>query len=192
MSDWPFGDMQMFGYDFIMCDPPWRFEAWSDAGRKHKSPDNHYDTLTCEQIKQMFPVGHLAGGTCLLWMWATNPMIDQQIEVGRFWGFNFVTSGTWVKRTKTGKLAFGTGYRLRCASEPFLLFTNGAPETCPVVRTVIEGPVREHSRKPDEAYQEAERLMPNAFRRADLFSRQVRPGWDAWGDEIHKFKENAA
>lgn len=185
---WPFGDMPMFGYDFIMADPHWRFEAWSEAGKKHKAPERHYVTQSPEEIKREFPVGHLASKNCLLWLWATNPMIDQQIEVGRFWGFKFVTMGTWVKRTKTGKLSFGTGYRLRCASEPFLIFTNGNPETVPVVRTVIEGPLREHSRKPDEAYAEAERLMPEAMRRADLFSRQVRPGWDAWGNETDKFE----
>ncbi|RXR28639.1 DNA methyltransferase [Sphingobium fluviale] len=164
---WPFGELKMFGFDFIMADPPWRFDTWSNAGKKHKSPENHYATMTCEEIVAQFPVGHLASRNCLLWLWGTHPMIDQQIGVGRAWGFKFVTSGVWVKRTKKGKLAFGTGYRLRSASEPFLLFTNGDPETAPVVRTVIEGPIREHSRKPDEAYHEAERLMPGDVRRAD-------------------------
>lgn len=187
MAGWPFCDLPMFGFDFIMADPPWKFEAWSDAGKKHKAPEGHYQTMTCEQIIDQFPVGHLAARDCLLWLWATHPMVDQQVAVGRAWGFTFVTSGVWVKRTKTGKLAFGTGYRLRCASEPFLLFTNGNPDTARNVRTVIEGPVREHSRKPDEAYSEAERLMPGA-RRADLFSRQVRPGWTAWGNETTKFE----
>jgi N6-adenosine-specific RNA methylase IME4 len=51
---------------------------------------------------------------------------------------------------------------------------------------VIEGPIREHSRKPDEAYAEAEKMVPNVAR-ADLFSRRTRPGWDAWGDEVGKF-----
>lgn len=50
------------------------------------------------------------------------------------------------------------------------------------------GPVREHSRKPDEAYAAAEAMMPQAMNRADLFSRQVRPGWTAWGDEVGKFE----
>ncbi len=178
----------MFGYDFIMADPHWRFETWSEKGRMTKGPDRHYQTESIQKIIEEFPVGDLASKTCLLWLWATHPMIDQQIAAGRAWGFKFVTSGVWVKRTKNGKLGFGTGYRLRSASEPFLLFTMGNPETTKSVRTVIEGPLRENSRKPDEAYAEAERLMPNANRRADLFSRQVRPGWDAFGDETDKFE----
>ncbi|MCW2309695.1 MT-A70 family methyltransferase [Rhodobium gokarnense] len=178
----------MFGYDLIMADPNWRFETWSEKGRTSKGPDRHYTTMTVGEIKRSFPVGHLAAKDAVLWLWATHPMIDQQIEVGRFWGFQFVTSGVWVKRTKHGKLGFGPGYRLRSASEPFLIFINGTPATCPVVRTVVEGPLREHSRKPDEAYREAERLLPGA-RRADLFSRETRPGWDSWGDEAGKFNE---
>ncbi|MBO6511536.1 MAG: DNA methyltransferase [Roseibium sp.] len=190
--EWNWGDLPCFGFDFIMVDFPWKFEAWSEMGKQKKAPEEHYDTLTCSQILQMFQLGQLASKDCLLWMWGTNPMIDQQIEVGKRMGFKFVTSGTWVKKTVNDKLHFGTGYRLRCASEPFFIFTNGDVKTVPVVRTVIEGPIREHSRKPDEAYVEAERLMPDAIRRADLFSREDRPGWVAFGKEVGKFNRSAA
>ncbi len=191
MSNWPFAPLRPLSYDLIMADPPWRFETWSEAGKKHKSPEAHYETMPIEEIAAM-PVGHLARRDCLLWLWATNPMIDQQIAVLKAWGFRFVSMGTWVKRTRNGKLAFGTGHRLRCASEPFLLGTNGNPETCKSVRTVIEGPLRQHSRKPDQAYAEAERLVINPFARADLFTRQSRPGWDGWGYEARKFDGDAA
>ena len=56
---------------------------------------------------------------------------------------------------------------------------------------MIEGVVREHSRKPEEAYAVAEVYVPNA-RRLDLFSRQTRDGWDNWGNEATKFDEVAA
>ena len=186
---WPFTDLRPFSYDLIMVDPPWCFETWSDAGKKVKAAEAHYETMGLPAIKAL-PVGHLAAADAVLWMWATHPMIDQQIDVVKAWGFRFVTSGVWVKRTSGGKLAFGTGYRLRSASEPFLIATNGNPATARTVRTVIEGPVREHSRKPDEAYSAAEALMPQA-RRADLFSREARAGWDAWGDEAGKFNTAA-
>lgn len=32
------------------------------------------------------------------------------------------------------------------------------------------------------------KLIPGA-RRADVFSRQTRPGWESWGDEATKFDE---
>lgn len=182
-------DLPLFSYGMIMADPPWCFDTWSAAGKKQKSPEGHYSTMSTDEIAAL-PVGHLAGRDCVLWLWATHPMLDQQLGVMRAWGFRFVTSGVWVKRTRNGKLAFGTGYRLRCASEPFLLGVNGDPETCRSVRTVIDGPVREHSRKPDEAYSAAETLVPNV-RRADLFARQRRLGWDGWGNELDKFGEVA-
>lgn len=182
---WPFEPLTPFSFDLAMIDFPWSFRTWSQNGKKHKSPEGHYQTLSIEAIRA-FPIGHLLSKNGIAWIWATHPMLPEQIDCLRFWGLKYVTSGVWVKRTKTGKLAFGTGYRLRSASEPFIIATNGNPTTAPVVRTVIEGPLREHSRKPDEAYVEAERLMPGA-RRADLFSRYSRPGWTAWGDEAGKF-----
>lgn len=182
---WPFGSLSMFGFGLIMVDPPWSFETWSDAGKEEKSPEAHYDTMSIDEIAAL-PIGHLAGENCLLWLWGTHPMTPLQLPLIGAWGFKYVTSGVWVKRTVTGKLAFGTGYRLRCASEPFFLATNGNPKTCRSVRTVIEGPIREHSRKPDEAYAEVERLCPNV-RRADIFSRESRIGWDSWGNESTKF-----
>ena len=56
------------------------------------------------------------------------------------------------------------------------------------VRSAIMGRLREHSRKPEEAFQAAEKLMPEA-RRIEVFSRQKRSGWENWGHEAEKFEE---
>ena len=48
--------------------------------------------------------------------------------------------------------------------------------------TLIHGPLRENSRKPDEFYAFVEKLCP-APRYAYLFSRDSRPNWDMHGDE---------
>jgi len=174
------------GYGMIMADPPWSFAAWSGQG-KHRAPAAHYDCMTLDRIAAL-PVEQLAARDSLLWLWATHPMVPQALHVMAAWGFQYKTSGVWVKRGASGKLAFGTGYLLRCASEPFLLGTRGKPKTTRATRSVIEGPRREHSRKPDEAFAAAEALMPSV-RRVELFSRQHRPGWDAWGNEAGKFEE---
>ena len=49
----------------------------------------------------------------------------------------------------------------------------GKPKTARNVRSVIEGTIREHSRKPDEAFEAAERLCGD-LNRIELFSRQKR------------------
>ena len=182
---WPFGEeLKPFSYDLIMADPPWSFDNWSPAGEL-KNAKHHYRCMPIEDIRAL-PVGHLAAPDCCLFLWATWPLLLEATAVMQAWGFTYLTGGAWHKRTVNGKTAFGTGYRARCASEPFLLGFIGNPATSRAERNLIEGVVREHSRKPEEAFAWAERYMPHA-RRLELFSRQSRPGWDCWGNESGKF-----
>jgi N6-adenosine-specific RNA methylase IME4 len=200
---WPFGDLPQHGFGLIMADPPWAYENWSKAG-EHKNASAKYDCQSLLWIKQL-PVAELADDDCILWLWAINPLLPEAIEVMAEWGFKFKTAGTWVKRTVHGKDAFGTGYLLRSSNEPFLIGTRGQPVTSKSVRSTvasgkahdtdplanigftIEAIAREHSRKPDEAFTAAEKLMPNAHR-LELFSRQERENWSVWGNQTDKFK----
>lgn len=190
MTPWPFHAMPMFSFDVIMADPPWSFDNWSEGGNA-KNAKAQYECMPTADIKRL-PVGHLAAGDCWLWLWATYPMLPEAIDVMDAWGFKYVTAGPWVKRGVSGKLAMGTGYVLRSCSEIFLIGKNGEPKThARDVRNVLEAPRREHSRKPDEAYAMAEKLF-GPGRRADLFSRESRPGWTNWGNESKKFDAVAA
>lgn len=168
------------GADFLMVDPPWSFTLRTRKGEA-KSAQAKYACQPIDWIKAL-PMDVLAAENCLCWLWCTNPMLRQGFEVLDAWGFDFRTAGHWVKRTTHGKLAFGTGYLLRCAGEPFLIGVRGKVKTSRSVRSVIEGRIRAHSQKPEEAYREAERLMPDA-RRVEVFSRMNRPGWRVWGDQ---------
>mgnify|MGYP003454849049 FL=1 len=184
---WPFGDLREFSFDVIMADPPWSFENWSEGGNS-KNAKAQYDCMPTEDICRL-PVGHLAAGDAWLWLWATWPMLPDAMQVMSAWGFRYVTGGPWVKRGKSGKLAFGPGYVLRTCGEVFLLGKTGTPATFTKdQRNIIEAPRRQHSRKPDEVYRVCERLFDPRARRADLFSRQVRRGWTNWGDEAGKFE----
>ena len=185
---WPFGDLQSFSMDFIAADPPWDFRLYSAKGQK-KSAQRHYHCMSLNDIKAL-PVGQLAAPDCCLFLWATWPMLPQAFEVMAAWGFSYRSGGVWHKKTKHGKTAFGTGYRVRSASEPWLLGFVGNPKTSRSERNVIEGAVRAHSQKPEEAFAWAERYIPDA-RRIELFSRQTRPGWLAWGDEAGKLDASA-
>jgi N6-adenosine-specific RNA methylase IME4 len=46
---------------------------------------------------------------------------------------------------------------------------------------MIESRKREHSRKPDEQYDFIESCSPGPF--LEMFARNARPGWQAWGNE---------
>lgn len=187
LPNWPFAPLTPQAYSLIMIDCPWHFKTRSKLGEA-KSPQAYYRTMTIEEITAL-PVADLASDDCILWMWGTAPMIDVQISIMKRWGFKFSTSGVWVKFTKHGKLNFGTGYFLRNCHEIFLIGTRGDPEiTARNIRSVIMAPAREYSRKPDEAYEAARRMMPYG-RAADVFSRETRDGWETFGDEAGKFDQ---
>ena len=82
---WPFSPLAPLSYDLIMADPPWRYKNWSAKG-EHKNASAHYDCMDLDAIKAL-PVHQLAAPNCLLWLWATNPMLDQAVDVLKAWGF---------------------------------------------------------------------------------------------------------
>lgn len=183
-SDWPFGDFPMFGYDVIVADPPWDFALYSKAGEA-KSAKAHYATMPLDAIAAL-RVGDLARGDCLLLLWCCEWMPPgARQRVLDAWGFTYKTSLVWRKLTCNDKVRMGPGYRARTMHEPILLATMGNPRHRPFP-SVIDGEAREHSRKPEAFYDLVDACCPRS-RRADLFSRQSRPGWDSWGREAGKF-----
>jgi N6-adenosine-specific RNA methylase IME4 len=186
----PFGPLQRGAYGVILADPPWRFVTWSQT-RQYKAPAQHYPVMGLDTIKAL-PVADLAAPDCLLLLWATQAQLHQAFSVMQCWGFEFKSSGAWAKQSPTGaKWAFGTGFLLRSAAEFWLIGTRGRPKPeSRSERNLIVASVREHSRKPDQAYEMLERMFPSQ-RRCELFARFSRPGWDQWGLEIEKFTSAA-
>ena len=54
------------------------------------------------------------------------------------------------------------------------------------MQQVVEGVVREHSRKPEEVPERIVQLLGD-LPRVELFAREEAPGWVAWGDEVGVF-----
>lgn len=199
---WAFEGLQMFGYQLIMADPAWRFLHYSDEGLE-RSPEAHYDCMNLDEIKAL-PVDQLASENCLLIMWTTGPMLRHSLEVLDAWRFEYVTLGAWAKTTKHLKIAFGLGYVLRGAAEFFILGKIGTPRLgsksernlilddefmeklrngAELEGNLIVSQRREHSRKPDDIFDLAEAISPDSFK-CELFARERRPGFDAWGNEV--------
>ncbi len=169
----------------IISDPPWKFIVRSDRGAK-KSAQSKYDCMTMDEIKAL-PIRDLAADNCLLWLWTTGPFLRISMDVLDAWGFVYKTSGVWNKVTKNGKPGFGTGYWLRSSSEPYIIATRGRPKIYSRrERSSFDGPLREHSRKPDEGVEQFCRMTITP--RLEMFSRENRTGIDAvWGDETGLF-----
>lgn len=190
-NNWPFAPLEQNAYGLAMVDPPWDHLTWSAKGRG-KSASQHYATMTLDDIKGM-PIRELAHRDGMwVWLWTTRDFQEAAHDVLRAWGATFSTSLIWRKLTKNGKPWFGLGRVGRTAHEPILIGRFGKPKVhSRSVRTVIDGITREHSRKPDEAYRAAEQLFGDV-RRADVFARESRPGWETWGFEAQKFDKEAA
>ncbi|WP_199230039.1 MT-A70 family methyltransferase [Azospirillum sp. TSH58] len=200
-AEWEFAPLVPQRYRLIMADPAWEFTLRSPKG-EGKAPQKHYRCMPLAQIKAL-PVRQLAHPDgCLLWLWATWAMLRLAFECIDAWGARYVTGAPWVKVTKNGKRSFGPGYVLRECTELFLLAAFGAPPYGPGCRSerglietmefedgeplAIEALVREHSRKPDEQYEKARRLIPHGPA-CELFARQPWPGFEVWGNETNKF-----
>ncbi len=186
------------GYSVIVADPPWRFHNWSEKGRK-KAASQHYETMKLDDIKAL-PVGQIAEWDCLLLLWTCGWAMatGQAHEVARAWGFEPTTELVWRKLTANGRRRMGPGYWARTLHEPVLLCTKGKPNLgldrrgrairIKAFPSVFDGVAREHSRKPDEFY-ELVRAHTPGLRRIELFSRESRQGFDAWGDQLRMFDE---
>lgn len=178
------GTGQTAKYDVILADVPWPFETYSDKG-KGRSAENHYPTMTIEDICAL-PVAGLAADNCALFFWAVWPRIFDAQKVIEAWGFSFrALAWEWVKLNQSGKgLKMGLGYYTRSNVEPLLLAVKGSmPVSDKGILNVLMSPIRQHSRKPDEQYERIEALYPNR-RYLELFARRTRPGWAVWGNEV--------
>ncbi len=187
--DWFFEPLKPLFYELIVIDAPWGFDLYSKDGAK-KSALAKYDLMRDDDVKGL-PVGKLASMNCLLYCWATAPQLPLAIECVKAWGFEYKSFMVWRKTTASGKVRVGTGYRVRTTGEIVVVATLGNPKQAFVPPTIFDGIAREHSRKPDEFYALCDRVMPHA-RRADVFARESRDGWDSFGNEATKFDGVAA
>lgn len=170
----------------ILADPPWRFESFDGKSEVPTTGADPYPTMSLADIKAL-PMDFTGGPDCALVMWATAPLLPAALEVMTAWGFAYKTAGAWAKQSSTGrKWAFGTGYTFRSAAEFFLVGMRGSPPVrSKSVRNLIVAPVRQHSRKPDDLHAMCESLFDGPY--LELFSRESRPNWTAWGLETDRF-----
>lgn len=161
-------------FDLIYADPPWQLGTPSST----KSPEQHYPTLTTDQIAGLAVP---AAGSAVLFLWAVSSLLPDALQVIDAWGFTYKTSAVWVKPS------IGLGNYFRNRHEHLLLATRGSHPAPPPSRrpgSVIEAPRGRHSEKPVVSYELIEQMYPDA-RRLELFARgKPRPGWTAWGNEV--------
>lgn len=163
-------------YNLIYADPPWRYDFSKSSTRKI---ENQYPTMELSDICDL-DVSSIAHEDCVLFMWATSPKLLESMQVLRAWGFTYKTCMVWVKDK------IGMGYYARQRHEILLIATLGEPSPpseSDRPDSVIEAPRQEHSRKPEDFYSIIETMYPKA-EKVELFCREPREGWKAWGNEV--------
>jgi N6-adenosine-specific RNA methylase IME4 len=172
-------------YGVIVADPPWRFEPYSRETGLERSADNHYATSAADVIKAV-SVPDIAADDCVLFLWATAPMLCEALDVMDDWLFDYKTCAAW------DKIHAGTGYWFRGRHELLLLGTKGNPP-CPAMGDQFDSVLtiarKEHSAKPDAFLEIIESYFPT-MPKIELYRRgPSRPGWDAWGNEVQEAAE---
>lgn len=189
----------------VVADPPWKFISWSRHPAlvmNARSPEKHYSVMTMPEILGL-PVQDIVAPDCHLFLWATGPCLPHALRVMGAWGFVYSGMGfVWIKLRKRAcdadaermvsladlpsLLHTGLGLTTRKNAEFVLLGRRGKPRRLAAnVREVILAPRREHSRKPDIAFEEIVRYAPGP--RLEMFARESRAGFTAWGNEADLF-----
>jgi N6-adenosine-specific RNA methylase IME4 len=165
-------------YPVILADPPWYFKVYDSASGTGRTAESHYPCMPTEEICAL-SVPELATDDAVLFLWTTSPHLPESLRVIEAWGFEYATNICWVKDK------IGLGFYVRNQHEILLVAKRGNPPTprpADRLSSVISAACREHSRKPDEAYELIERMYPE-LPRIELFARGTRPGWAAWGNQ---------
>ena len=171
-------------YNVIYADPPWSYSVTkqtipSRSSVKPYVPMRYVDILE-------IPVHKVIDDDCVLFLWATMPMLPEALHLIKAWGFEYKTVAfTWVKKAKTKEGWFwGMGSWTRSNGELCLLATKGNPKSVShSVHSVIDSPVAKHSKKPDETRDRIVTLCGDV-NRLEMFSRDKTDGWDVWGNEL--------
>lgn len=172
-------------YGVVLADPPWSFSTYSENGMD-RSADNHYPTVDVDTLCGVGPFVP-AADDCVLFLWATVPMLPQALKVMKAWGFDYKSNFAWVKDR------IGTGYWFRNQHELLLVGTTGnipAPAMGTQFSSVLEHAVGDHSQKPDAVYLMIESYFPT-LPKIELNARRGREGWDVWGNEAPKGEQAA-
>lgn len=192
-------------FSTVVADPPWDYSRkLSGGGTSGYSPvhhsrggnrgaRNHYATLQLDELK-LLPVREVVQPKAHLYLWTTGAFLTEAHELAVAWGFEPKGLIPWVKTkrnaaaavAKSGDLRagvrMGMGLYIRWCTEYVLFGVRGKLGTHRNdALGIVFAPRGDHSTKPAEMYDLIKTLSPGP--RLDVFARQHREGFIAWGNE---------
>ena len=166
-------------YKTIYADPPWMERG---GGQIKRGADRHYNLMTTKEICKL-PVKNLIHPEgCHLYLWVTNNFLKDAFEVIDSWGFEYITTLTWMKDKQ------GLGQYFRGITEHCLFAATSKRLPYKVIAgkrqqglTGFYEAKREHSRKPETMRNMIETV--SYCPKIELFAREAKHDWDCWGLE---------
>jgi N6-adenosine-specific RNA methylase IME4 len=169
-------------FPLIYLDPPTKFAA----GDSDRSTENHYPTMTEEEIAAL-PIADLALDKCVMLIWTTVPWLEKTLRLIKGWGFDYKSCAVW------DKVDIGLGYWWQNQHEILIAATRGDP-VIPENGSIL-GPslYREkrgrHSAKPEYFRQMIDGVPEwKDWPKVELFPRvngALPQGWFGWGNEAN-------
>ena len=165
-------------YKIIYADPPWQYDNKRTGGTHSSGASQKYKTLNYDELASL-PIQAISDDVCVLFQWATIPLLHVGIKMMSEWGFEYKTSLIWFKEN-----SYGLGYWFRGMVEVLLIGTKG--KVTPFksqMPNLISCPIQKHSKKPDRFRKLIEHVTHNQTPRIELFARTKIHGWDVWGND---------
>jgi len=168
-------------YKTILADPPWNEKG---AGKIKRGADKHYNLMKTDEIIQLLKdleIFNPDPDGCHFYLWTTNNYLPDGLKLIEELGFRYITNLCWYKKEKFGLGQYFRGKHELCLfsvfkkESPLDTMTNNTP-------TAFRASRGKHSEKPAKMYEIIEKNSPPP--RLELFAREKRDGWDAWGREV--------
>jgi len=155
----------------LVIDPPWQYDQDMGSGKPK------YATMSQAELLAL-AVADWAEQNCHLYLWTTNAMLPDAIDLTAKWGFRYNTVLTWAKPK------YGIGSNFRGQTEHVLFGIRGTLGTRRKdISTLFEAPVGAHSEKPEKFYEIVRAASFPPY--GEAFQRKARP------DFVNLFKQVA-
>jgi N6-adenosine-specific RNA methylase IME4 len=181
-------------FDVIYADPPWDYNGKLQYDKTScckeqlvlsrkifiSSADFKYPTMKTEELMKL-PLYKIIKEDCLLFMWSTNPHLEQAISLGKAWGFEYKTVAfIW------NKMNHNPGQYTLSNCELCLVFKHGKipqPRGARNIQQLVGVPRLGHSVKPIEVMNNITAMFPTQ-EKIELFARRKVDGWASWGLDL--------
>jgi N6-adenosine-specific RNA methylase IME4 len=187
-------------YEIIYADPPWDYNGKMQFDKSGKSIEQidlnknifissasfQYPTVKTKDLMNL-NVQKISADNCLLFMWSTNPHLNQAIKLGESWGFEYKTIAfIWDKQSHN------PGQYTLSNCEVCLVFKKGKipkPRGARNIQQLIKHPRSKHSEKPSIVRENIFKMFPTQSK-IELFARHNNENWDSWGLEANNELNN--